>query len=42
MLLLGAVSAEPVRIGSHNNFATYNPNNNWQASNQYHEMKIDF
>jgi hypothetical protein len=40
--LAGAISAEPIRIGSHNNFATYNPNNNWQASNQYHEMKIDF
>lgn len=40
--LAGAVSAEPVRIGSHNHYPNYNQNNNWQASNQYMEMKLDF
>ncbi|MBL8286162.1 hypothetical protein ACLDXX_12515 [Acinetobacter baumannii] len=40
--LAGAVSAEPVRIGTHNQYPTYNHNNNWQASNQYSEMKLDF
>lgn len=40
--LAGAVSSEPIRIGSHTNYPTYNQNNNWQAHNQYHEMKLDF
>ncbi len=40
--LAGAISAEAVRIGTHNHYPTYNHNNNWQASNQYSEMKLDF
>ena len=40
--LAGAISAEPIRIGNHNHYPTYNHNNNWQASNQYNEMKLDF
>jgi hypothetical protein len=40
--LAGAISSEPIRIGSHTNYPTYNQNNNWQAHNQYHEMKLDF
>lgn len=40
--LAGAISAEPIRIGSHNHYPSYNENNNWSASNQYMEMKLDF
>lgn len=40
--LAGAISAEPVRIGTHNHYPTYNHNNNWQAQNQYTEMRLDF
>lgn len=40
--LAGAISAEPIRIGTLNQYPTYNHNNNWQASNQYYEMKSDF
>jgi len=40
--LAGAISAEPIRIGSLNHYPKYDNNNNWQASNQYTEMKLDF
>ena len=40
--LAGAIASEPIRIGTHNNYPTYNHSNNWQASNQYSEMKLDF
>lgn len=40
--LAGAIAAEPIRIGTHNHYPTYKHNNNWQASNQYTEMKLDF
>lgn len=40
--LAGAVSAEPILIGRHNNYPTYNHNNNWMASDQMDEMKLDF
>lgn len=40
--LAGAISAEPIRIGTHDNYPTYNHTNNWQAANQYSEMKFDF
>lgn len=40
--LAGAIASESIRIGTHNNYPTYNHSNNWQASNQYTEMKFDF
>lgn len=40
--IAGAISAEAIRIGTHNNYPKYDNNNNWQASNQYSEMKLDF
>lgn len=40
--LAGAISAEPIKIGSHNHYPIFDQNNNWSASNQYMEMKLDF
>lgn len=40
--LAGAISSEPIKIGRHNNYPTYNQNNNWMGANQVSEMKLDF
>lgn len=40
--LAGAVSSEPIRIGTNNHYPTYKHENNWQSENQYLEMKIGF